>query len=303
MNSPPEIPGVRHAFLDVAGLRTHVALAGPEDAPAVMLVHGWPQNWWAWRELIPTLAERFRVIAPDLRGHGWTEATASGYEKEQLTSDLLGVLDALELEHVTWVGHDWGAWSGFLAALRAPERLERLLALCIPHPWMPPRLRQLALLGYQGPLSLPLLGSRLARPMARAILRAGRDGEPLDEADLAIFAERIPAHVSVDMYRSFLIREAIPVASGRYAGKTLEVSSTTLIGAGDLVTSGMQPGLVAGQPNLRVEVIDGVGHWIPEQRPDAVLEWIDWADTPVAAAATGARLGRSATGKAEKDGP
>jgi hypothetical protein len=63
------------------------------------------------------------------------------------------------------------------------------------------------------------------------------------------------------------------------------VPSTTLIGAGDLVTSGMAPGLVAGQPNLRVEVLDDVGHpgrvlddvghWIPEQRPDAVVEWID----------------------------
>jgi pimeloyl-ACP methyl ester carboxylesterase len=203
MNSPPEIPGVHHAFLDVAGLRTHVALAGRDDAPGVMLVHGWPQNWWAWREVIQPLAEHFRVIAPDLRGHGWTQATASGYEKQQLASDLLGVLDVLGVERVTWVGHDWGAWAGFLAALRSPERLKRLLALGIPHPWAPRRLRQLALLGYQGPLSLPLLGRCVARPMARAILRAGRGGASLDEADLALFAEHVPPRVSVGMYRSF----------------------------------------------------------------------------------------------------
>jgi pimeloyl-ACP methyl ester carboxylesterase len=275
MNAPPEIPGVRHVYIDVGGLRTHLACAGPEGAPAIMLVHGWPQNWWAWREVIPMLAERFRVIAPDLRGHGWTEATASGYEKQQLTDDLLGVLDALDVQRVTWVGHDWGAWTGFLAALRAPKRLERLLALCIPHPWTPPRLRQLALLGYQGPISSPLLGSRVARPMARAILQTGRGDDRLDPLDLAIFAERIPPHVSVGMYRSFLTREAIPVAGGRYAGAPLNVAATTLIGARDLVTSGIPSGPVAGQPNLHVEVLAGVGHWIPEQRPDAVLEWID----------------------------
>jgi pimeloyl-ACP methyl ester carboxylesterase len=301
VNSPPEIPGVRHVFPDVGGLRTHLALAGPVDAPAVMLVHGWPQNWWAWRELIPVLAERFRVIAPDLRGHGWSQAPPSGYEKEQLTTDLLGVLDALALERVTWVGHDWGAWTGFLAAMRAPERLERLLALCIPHPWTPPRLRQLALLGYQGPLSLPLLGSRVARPMARAVLHAGRGDDRLEEADLDVFAERIPPHVSVGMYRAFLTREALPVAGGRYAAAKLEVPSTTLIGSADLVTSGMAPGVVAEQPLLRVDVLDGVGHWVPEQRPAAVLDWIDRSrphEAVPAPSSRGREVRTDATGKA-----
>jgi hypothetical protein len=64
------LSGVRHEFVNADGIRTHLALSGPEDAPPIMLVHGWPQNWWAWRHVIPTLAERFRVIAPDLRGHG-----------------------------------------------------------------------------------------------------------------------------------------------------------------------------------------------------------------------------------------
>ncbi len=99
----------------------HVAIAGPEDAPPIVLVHGWPQNWWAWRHVIPGLAERFRVIAPDLRGHGWSRAPDGGYEKEQLASDLLAVLDELAIERVAWVGHDWGGWTGVLAALRAPE--------------------------------------------------------------------------------------------------------------------------------------------------------------------------------------
>lgn len=271
----PELANVHHAYLNVEGLRTHVALAGPEDAPPILLVHGWPQNWWTWRKVIPALAERFRVIAPDLRGHGWTEATPSGYEKERLASDLMGVLDVLGVERVTWVGHDWGAWTGFLAALRAPKRVERLLALCIPHPWTPRRPRQLALLGYQGPLSLPLLGLRVARPMTRAILQVGRGGDRLAAADLAIFAEQIPPHVTVGMYRTFLTRELMPVARGRYTHERLEVPGTTLIGSADRVTSGIAPGLVAEQPQLRVEVLDGVGHWLPEQRPDAVLRWVE----------------------------
>ena len=165
---PPELPGVRHEYLNVGALRMHVALAGDDDAPPLLLVHGWPQHWWEWRHVIPTLAERFRVIAPDLRGFGWSEAPTGGYDKEQLASDLLALLDTLAIERVTWIGHDWGGWTGFLAALRAPERFERMLALCIPHPWVKVGLGRLAvLLSYQGTVSLPYAGERLADPMVR----------------------------------------------------------------------------------------------------------------------------------------
>jgi len=275
LRDPPQLAGVRHDYVNAGGLRTHVALAGPEDAPAIMLVHGWPQNWWAWRLVIPALAERFRVIAPDLRGHGWTEAPPAGYEKEQLASDLLAVLDALGLERATWVGHDWGGWTGFLAALRAPERLDRMLALCIPHPWTPPHPRRLALmLSYQAPISLPLVGPRVARRMVREILQFGRAGDRLDAFEAAVFAEHLPAEVSVAMYRTLLTRELAPMARGRYAHARLEVPTTLLIGGRDAVTRGTPAGPVPGQPQLHVQVLDGVAHWVPEQRPQAVIDWV-----------------------------
>ena len=278
MSAIPELPGVRHEFLDVHGLRMHVALAGPEDGPAIVLVHGWPQNWWAWREVIPELARSFRVIVPDLRGHGWTAAPASGYEKQQLASDVLGALDALGIERVTWIGHDWGGWAGFLAALEAPERFERMLALGIPHPWIAPHPRQLAMLGYQGPISLPLLGLRLARPMACAILRAGRGGERLAARDLAVFSDNLPPAVTVAMYRTFLTREVLPMARGRFADAILDVPSTVAVGARDLVTRGMTAGPVVGQPKLEVQEWAGVGHWLPEQRSREIVRWAESID-------------------------
>lgn len=274
MSEPPELPGVGHEYVNAGGLRTHLALAGPQDAPAMLLVHGWPQHWWAWRYVIPALAKRYRVIVPDLRGHGWTQAPRAGYAKEQLAADLLAVLDVLELERVTWVGHDWGAWTGFLAALRAPERIERMLALCVPHLWTPPHPRQLALLSYQGPVSLPLLGPRVARRMIRSVLQSGRRGDPLQAADVALFAEHIPAEVTVAMYRTFLTRELLPIARGRYAHAVLEVPTTLLVGERDLVTKGTAIGPAKGQPQLRAEVLEGVGHWVPEQRPEKILAWI-----------------------------
>jgi pimeloyl-ACP methyl ester carboxylesterase len=275
MSDPPELPGVRHEFVDAGGLRTHLALAGPEDGPPILLVHGWPQNWWSWRHVIPGLAGRFRVIAPDLRGHGWTEAPTEGYDKEQLSADLLAVLDALGIERATWIGHDWGGWTGLLAALRAPARLHRMLALSIPHPWVPLKLSRAAvLMSYQGPISLPLLGPRVADRMARAILQSGRGPDPLAEADVALFAEHIPPEVTVAMYRTFVTREVVPVARGRYADAVLQVPTTVVVGALDPVTRGMRAGPVRGQPQLRVEVLDRVAHWVPEQRPQDVIDWV-----------------------------
>jgi pimeloyl-ACP methyl ester carboxylesterase len=274
MSAPPEIPGVRHEYVNSGGLRMHVALAGPDDAPAVVLVHGWPQNWWTWREVIPVLAAGHRVIAIDLRGHGWSEAPAAGYDKEQLAGDVLGALDVLGVQRFTWIGHDWGGWSGLLAALRAPERIERLLVMCVPHPWIPPHPRRLLMLGYQGPISMPWLGLRIARPMVRSVLQAGRGRDRLPAADVAIFDEHIPPHVTVAMYRTFLTREVLPIARGSLADQVLAVPTTVLVGDRDLVTRGTVDGPVAGQPQLHVETIAGVAHWIPEQRPEAVTGWL-----------------------------
>jgi pimeloyl-ACP methyl ester carboxylesterase len=273
MAPPPELPGVRHDYVDAGGLRTHVALAGPEDAPPILLVHGWPQHWWAWRHVIPGLAERYRVIVPDLRGHGWTERPDAGYAKEQLATDLLALLDVLGIAQVTWIGHDWGSWVGQLAALRAPERIQRMLALCVPHLWVAPHPRQLALLGYQGPISLPILGRPIACRMIPAILQAGRGHERLSDTDLELFSQHVSPEVTVAMYRTFLTRELLPIARGRYARSQLEVPTTVMVGGRDRVTRGVTPGPVPGQPRLQVEVIDGVAHWLPEQRPDVVTGW------------------------------
>jgi pimeloyl-ACP methyl ester carboxylesterase len=285
MGEPPELSGVRHEYVEAGGLRTHVALAGPADAPPVLLVHGWPQSWWTWRHIIPTLAERFRVIAPDLRGHGWSEAPATGYEKEQLTSDMLAVLDALAIERVTWIGHDWGGWTGFLAALRAPERIERMLALCILHPWVKPDARRLAvLLSYQGPISLPIVGPRVAESMVRTLLQTGRGPDRLEPEDVALFAEHIPPAVTVAMYRTFLTREIVPLARGRYASDTLEVPTTLILGRADAITKGTASGPVKGQPRLQVELLDRVAHWVPEQRPQAIIDWASRVEATTTAA-------------------
>jgi pimeloyl-ACP methyl ester carboxylesterase len=149
-----------------------------------------------------------------------------------------------------------------------------MLVLCVPHLWLAPHPRQLALLAYQGPISLPVLGPWLAPRMIRTILQAGRGKDPLAPDDLELFAQHTPAAVTVAMYRTFLTREVLPIARGRYAQARLEVPTTLMVGARDLVTRGITTGPVPGQPQLQVETIEGVAHWLPEQRPQTVVDWL-----------------------------
>src|SRR5882757_1610915 len=92
----PDVPGVRHAFHALpTGVTVHVAEAGPADAPAVLALHGWPQHWYVWRSVIPLLAD-FRVIAPDLRGLGWSGQPDDGdFRKARMAEDAVALLDAL----------------------------------------------------------------------------------------------------------------------------------------------------------------------------------------------------------------
>jgi pimeloyl-ACP methyl ester carboxylesterase len=280
---PPALPGVTHQDVDVPGVRVHVALAGPAHASPLVLLHGWPQHWWAWRHVIPALARTHRVIAPDLRGFGWSSVPRTGYEKEQLATDLLALLDAMGLRRVGLIGHDWGGWIAFLAALRAPERFEALLAVSIPPPFGGAPRRSWTdawRLKYQVVLAAPGAGPALLRTqpglVARAIGRAATQKSNLTEAACALYARRLRepgrADASSQLYRTFLARELPALVRGRYDDARLRVPTLLLTGADDPV---VRPEMLDGAERqvdvLRTEVIAGCGHFVPEERPDLVI--------------------------------
>jgi pimeloyl-ACP methyl ester carboxylesterase len=127
-----EVAGVAHRYVETARLGIHVAEAG--SGPPVLLLHGWPQHWHAWREPAPLLAGSRRLICPDLRGFGWTDATADGYRTADLTADVVALLDALELNQVDVIGHCEGGRVGFELCLSQPGRVRRLVTLGAMHP-------------------------------------------------------------------------------------------------------------------------------------------------------------------------
>jgi pimeloyl-ACP methyl ester carboxylesterase len=260
----------------------HVARAGG-TGPTLVLLHGWPQHWYSWRRVIPQLAERYRVLCPDLRGLGWTEAPSRGYEKESLAEDVVGLLDALELQRVFLIGHDWGAYAGFLLCLRHPERVERFVALNDIHPWVRLSRRDIAhgwRLWYQWVLATPAAGAWLVRnrpAFVKGLIKAWSGQDVWTEAELDVFANRLRepqrARASAQYYRTFLLRELLPTLAGRYRKLRLGTPTLLLFGADDgVVRPHHLRGYERHADDMRLELIPGIGHFTPEEAPDLVVD-------------------------------
>lgn len=279
----PQLEGVSHRDVHARGLRFHVAEAGPADAPPVVLLHGWPQHWFMWRHVIPLLATDHRLIVPDLRGLGWSDAPKSGYLKQELADDVLALLSEIGVERFDLIGHDWGAFSGFLLCASAPERVGHYVACSIPHPWPPqerPSLRRLLNLWYQVALATPGLGSGLMRSgkFTRQVLTVARSHGSYTEDEMAAFIDvlREPqhAHATSLYYRDFLRHELRPLIAGTFKEQPFTTPTHLLWGRRDRI---LQGGHATGDheqfaPNTQIEWVDDTGHFLPEERPELVAE-------------------------------
>ena len=122
-----------HAYAELGDVRLHYVTAG--QGPAVVLLHGWPQTWYMWREVMSGLAPRYRVIAPDLRGLGDSSRPADGYDKKTLAQDVWHLVhDVLREESLFVVGHDWGGPTAFALAAQHREAVRRVAIFDVPIP-------------------------------------------------------------------------------------------------------------------------------------------------------------------------
>ena len=273
----PEVEGIEHRYVDADGLRVHIAEAG--DGPPVLLLHGWPQHWYMWRSVIERLAPQFRLIAPDLRGFGWTEAPGEGYDAETFANDQVALLDALEIESASVIGHDWGGWTAFLLGIEYPERIERMVVCNSPHPW--PRVEpRLALetwrSWYAVALATPGLGPRLLQQtgFAAEILRRGNVGTPFDEGELKRYVaafrppERAQAMSSLYRYYQRLFLDGL---RGQNRAGRLSVPTLMLFGERDrYVSTRLLPGFEKFSDEMELELVPDSGHFIVDEKPELV---------------------------------
>jgi len=218
----------------------------------------------------PHFADDHRVLMPDLRGHGLTEAPGHGMDPFTFAADQLALLDALGVDRVRLIGHDWGGYAGFLLAARHPARVRAYLACNTPHLWTkvrPALLKDAWRTSYAWVLASPLGPALLQRTdlVKRSLLRDTR-GTGFTDADLEAFAgqwradER--ARAAQLLYRSYL--RILATAPSRPAEPELRVPTHLLFGRRDVAIA---PSLVADFPG--VEFVDA-GHFVVDERPELV---------------------------------
>jgi pimeloyl-ACP methyl ester carboxylesterase len=126
-----------HRYVAANGIRFHVAAGlsfGP-DRPLVLLLHGFPEFWWAWRHQVPALdAAGWNVAALDLRGYGASDKTPRGYDARTIAGDVAAVVRSLGHQEAVLVGHDWGGVAAWSTAAYEPDQVRALAGVAAPHP-------------------------------------------------------------------------------------------------------------------------------------------------------------------------
>lgn len=276
-----------HRDVTAGGTRFHVALAGPEDSvpdarPLVLLVHGFPECWWAWRRVIGPLAEAgHRVAAVDLRGFGGSDRPPSGYDAVTLASDLTAVVRTLGHERAVVVGAGIGGSTAWALANREPGLTAGIVPVGAPHPLAARSLRGLlfsgAALQYLG-FRVPTMPERSLRTTAGMdhLLRswAGpRTKQALSEAAgfyAALLARPGAAHSALEpIRRAGLTRAEVAALEGRVDIPVLSVQGE-LDPVRPAQSYARDTHYVAGY--LRQVTVPDAGHFPHEEAPEGLLD-------------------------------
>jgi pimeloyl-ACP methyl ester carboxylesterase len=269
---PPELPaGATSHFAQINGIRLHYVAVG--SGPVVILLHGWPQTWFAWQGVMPHLAARFRVIAPDLRGTGLSERTRSGYDKRTIAEDVRALIAHTGAAQAHVVGHDMGGKAAYVLAHLHPEIVARLVLVdCL----LPGTENLDALRGgawhygfHMAPDMPEMLTKGRERDYIRAQIRAwSHRKDAISEAAISEYARHYAAPggmtAGFNYYRA--LREDVPLAA-TLRGRKLPMPVMTITGRRG-VEEKLADALRAEADDLTSVVAEDSGHFVPEEVPD-----------------------------------
>ena len=279
-------------YADVGrGIQLHYASVGPRNGRPILFLHGFPEYWAAWEDVLPHFAEGWHAVAPDLRGFNLSSqpTEVSAYRIREIVADLEALCERLEWSRVTVVGHDWGGAAAWQWAIARPQRVERLVVLNSPHPL--PFARDLAndpaqqaASAYMNWLRAPGSEKGLAKHDYRTLeeffhrmQRPGLQWYTPERAERyrAVWARGLAG--GVNYYRASPLHPPTPEAPGP-ATLTLDpgqfhvlVPTLVLWGEAD---SALPPrlldGLIELVDDLRIERLPDATHWLAHEEPERV---------------------------------
>jgi epoxide hydrolase 4 len=278
---PASVRGlIQHRFADLPGVRLHVVEAGA--GPLVVLLHGFPEAWFAWQHQIPALvAAGYRVLAPDMRGYNLSDKPkgVDRYRIECLAGDVAALIRWAGAERATVVGHDWGANVAWHFAMRYPEMLECLAILNVPHPSLMRKAlrkpRQLLRSSYMFFFQLPWLPEAASLANRAAVLRKVLELDPVRKG--AFNREDIERYVAAVQQPGALTggmnyyRAAVRQPRGQSRTRPIQAPVLVIWGEQDRYLGkelADPPKRLA--PNARVERLPDASHWVQNDRPERV---------------------------------
>jgi len=272
-----ELPGgFRSAFAEVNGTTLHY-VAGGKGEPLILLP-GWPVTWREFRHLMPLLAQQYRVIAVDLRGMTLSGKPVDGYDKKTMAQDIYELARHLGYAKVGLVGHDIGAMVAFSYAINHPEAITKLAMLEVGHP--DPDLYGLKLLPYDGAPNLWWFALNQLHGLPERLL-AGRMRFVVDDIFDSHLVDRgkVGADDRAAYAAAYDTADAIRAGNGWFQSFEQDVADFTtyglvtvpMLGLASPVNFAALQGVWPRQGNdVRMAVIEGSGHFLPIEQPEAV---------------------------------
>jgi pimeloyl-ACP methyl ester carboxylesterase len=275
-------PPWTHRFLTVGGIRLHVAEAGA--GPPVVLLHGFPEFWYSWRHQLAALAAAgFLAVAPDQRGYNESAKPPHlrDYRLHLLVEDIAGLIAELGHQRAAVVGHDWGGGIAWALAMRHPERVERLAILNAPHPAAFARelrnpaqwLRSWYIGFFQVPwLPECLLSAGNFALMERAFRRQPTSADAFRPEDIRLYKQALSRRGALTAALNYY-RALVRYPTERRGIRRITAPTLLIWGERDpYLGIGMTQGLERWVPQVRVERLAGVSHWVQNDAPQRVNE-------------------------------
>jgi pimeloyl-ACP methyl ester carboxylesterase len=271
-HEPPPLPkGGSSRFAEVNGIRLHYVSAG--SGPVVILLHGWPQTWLAWRGTMERLSSQFTLVAPDLRGVGLSERPPSGYDKRTIAADIAALVEHLAAGRVHVVGHDMGGKAAYMLANLHPEKIEKLVLVdCL----IPGTENMDALHGgawHYGFHMAPDIPEMLTRGRERDYIAAqirawSHRQDAIGEAEISEFAQHYasPGGMTAGFaYYRALREDAALAASFKDRAMNMPVLA---IGGRYGVGEKLADAIGRQARNLTAVIAEDSGHFVPEETPE-----------------------------------